>query len=71
MENFKLVLRYAWQLAYCEVISTEPVSKITDKPEYLQLLAKFDHLNVANYYETIEITVLQVFLSQTFEFPPP
>ena len=64
MENFKLVLRYAWQLAYCEVISTEPVSKITDKPPAV------GHLNVANYYETIEITVLQVFLSQTFELPP-
>ena len=28
------------------------------KPEYLQLLAEFDHLNVTNYYDTIEITVL-------------
>jgi len=37
------------------------ILKITDKPEYLQLLAKFDCLNV-------EITVLQGF---TFELLPP
>ncbi|XP_065884075.1 uncharacterized protein [Dysidea avara] len=28
------------------------------KTEYLQLLAEFDRLNIANYYDTIEITVL-------------
>ena len=28
------------------------------KTEYLQLLAEFDCLNIANYYDTIEITVL-------------
>ena len=28
------------------------------KTEYLQLLAEFDRLNVTNYYDTIEITVL-------------
>ena len=28
------------------------------KPEHLQLLAEFDRLNVTNYYDTIEITVL-------------
>ena len=29
-----------------------------NKVEYLQLLAEFDCLNIPNYYETIEITVL-------------
>ena len=47
MKHFKLVTWCAWQLAYYEVISTESapytVSKITDKPEYLQLLVKFNH----------------------------
>ena len=66
-DAFKLVLCCAWQLVYCEIIFTEPVSKIIDKPECLQLLAKFDCLNFANYYETIEITVLQLF---TFELLP-
>ena len=32
-----------------------------NKAEYLQLLAEFDHLNIANYYDTIEITVLDHF----------
>ena len=29
-----------------------------NKVEYLQLLAELDRLNISNYYETIEITVL-------------
>jgi len=29
-----------------------------NKIEYLQLLAEFDHLNIPNYYKTIEISVL-------------
>ena len=33
-----------------------------NKAEYLQLLAEFDRLNIANYYDTIKITVLGHFL---------
>ena len=33
-------------------------SRKQNKTDYLQLLAEFDRLNIANYYETIEITVL-------------
>ena len=33
-------------------------SRKQNKTDYLQLLAEFDHLNISNYYETIEITVL-------------
>ena len=33
-------------------------SRKQNKTDYLQLLAEFDLLNIANYYETIEITVL-------------
>ena len=28
------------------------------KPEYLQLLAELDCLNIANYYSTVEVSVL-------------
>ena len=33
-------------------------SRKQNKAEYLQLLAEFDCLNIPNYYDTIEITVL-------------
>ena len=33
-------------------------SRKQNKTDYLQLLAEFDRLTIANYYETIEITVL-------------
>ena len=33
-------------------------SRKQNKTDYLQLLAEFDRFNIANYYETIEITVL-------------
>ena len=33
-------------------------SRKQNKPEYLQMLAEFDCLNVTNYYDTVEITVL-------------
>jgi len=32
-------------------------SRINSKYEYLQLLAEFDRLSIANYYDTTELTV--------------
>ena len=37
---------------------SERRKKFSILAEYLQLLAEFDRLTIANYYETIEITVL-------------
>jgi len=39
-----------------------------NKVEYLQLLAEFDCLTIANYYETIEITVLGHFEVSPIKF---
>jgi len=32
------------------------------KPEYLQLLAKLDRLNISNFYSTVEVSVLGHYL---------
>jgi len=46
----------------CPLDSTYHIQFARDRKqnevEYLQLLAEFDRLTIANYYETIEITVL-------------
>ena len=35
------------------------------KPKYLQLLAELDRLNIANYYSTVEVSVLGHYLSDS------
>ena len=46
----------------CPLDSSQHIQAARDrkqnKVEYLQLLAEFDHLNISNYYDTIEISVL-------------
>ena len=39
-------------------VGVDPVCIRINKTEYHQLLAEFDHLQIPNYYETIEISVL-------------
>ena len=42
-------------------------SRKQNKAEYHQLLAEFDHLQIPNYYETIEISVLGHYLPSSIE----
>ena len=39
------------------------IARKQNKAEYLQLLAEFNHLTIANYYDSIEITALGHFWS--------
>jgi len=42
-------------------------SRKLNKPEYHQLLAEFDCLNIQNYYETTEISVLGYYLPSSIQ----
>ena len=42
-------------------------SRKQNKAEYHQLLAEFDHLQIPNYYETIEISVLGHYLPSSIQ----
>jgi len=41
----------------CPLDSSHHIQSARSKTDYLQLLAEFDCLSIANFYETIEITV--------------
>ena len=55
----------------CPLDSVQHIESACDskqfKPEYQQLLAELDHLNISTCYRTVEVSVLGHFLSLSMQ----